>query len=188
MFSIVSTLERKGLSYTSICDNVIIDEPSSIKNHIPYVLVIGTCTILLIIITIYWACLETRKALIKELRDVPAYELHSALEQLYVEHFGNAGPAVTGVERFPSASVGAGPDVGRRTITIVEDFGWGFPYPQTDEVGEERGMAADVANVHEMREVQSHDGIHRGDSELPDEPSPYAPRSGEVEPSPAPCP
>jgi hypothetical protein len=187
MFSVVSTLERRGLSYTSICDNIIIDEPSSIKSHIPYVLVIGTCTILLITTTIYWTCLETRKALIKELRDVPAYELHSTLEQLYVEHFGNDGLAVTEVERFPSVSVGAGPGVGR-TITIVEDFGWGFPYPQTDEVGEERGMAADVANVHEIREVQSHEGIHRGDSELPDEPPPYVPRSGEVEPSPAPCP
>jgi hypothetical protein len=103
-----------------------------------------------------------------------------------VEHFGNNGLAVTGVERFPSVTIRTGPAMGRRTITIVEDFGWGFPYPQTDEVGEERRMAADVANVHEMRELQSHRGVHRGDSELPNEPSPYAPRSGEVEPSPVP--
>jgi hypothetical protein len=186
MVFIANTLESKGPSYTSICDNAIIDEPSSIKSHIPYVLVISTCTILLITIAIYWACQETRKYLIKDLRDVPTYELHNTLEQLHVEYFGNNGLAVTGVERFPSVTIETGPGMGRRTITIVEDFGWGFPYPQTDEVREERRMAADVANVHEMRELQSHGGVHRGDSGLPDQPPLYAPRSGEVEPSPAP--
>jgi hypothetical protein len=122
------------------------------------------------------------------LRDVPAYELHITLEQLYVKHFGNAGVAVVGVERFPSVRVGTGPGMGRRTITIVEDFGWGFSYSQTDAAGEERGTAADVANGHEMREVQSHGGVHRGGSETTVELPPYAPRLGEVEPSLAPSP
>jgi hypothetical protein len=137
MVFIASTLGRSAPSYTSICDNIILDEACSIKSHIPYVLVIGICIILLITIAIYWAYQDTRKALIKELRDAPAYELHSTLEQLYVEHFGNAGQAVTGVERFPSVRVDAGPGMGRRTITIVEDFGSGFPYPQADAAGEE---------------------------------------------------
>jgi len=64
------------------------------------------------------------------LRNVPANELHITLEQLYVEHFGNAGVAVVGVERFPSVRVGTGPGMERRTITIVEDFGWGFLIPK----------------------------------------------------------
>jgi hypothetical protein len=47
-------------------------------------------------------------------------------------------------------------------------------------------MTADAADGYEMRELQAHGGVHRRDSEMPDEPPPYAPRSGEVEPSPAP--
>jgi hypothetical protein len=193
MFSIVSTLGKRSLSDASTCENAIIDEVSSIKSHIPYVLVFGVCTILLVTITVIWACQESRKAIIKELRDVPAYETHRKLEELYVEHFGNDGLAVTGVQRFPavrvgpaSVRVGTGPGIGRRTIVIVEDLGWGFPHPQTAVAEEEWGRAADAEDGYEMRELQFHGGVHHGDSEMPDELPPYAPNSGEVGTSPAP--